>query len=293
VNEFRVAIEQRIEDDTRNLGEALWRHLIGPIAPMLKEAGIKTLMITPYGTLRYLPFAALHDGERYLIERFALSFVTLAAQGDLRDRPKDQWSVAGLGVGREAPNYRRLIAVPEELHGIVRTRPEDPGVYPGVVHLDEAFTEGSFAKALKAHPVVHVASHFVFNPAQGLRSHLLLGDGHELTLDRMRDLSFDFLDIELMTLSACETAMGDGQENGSEFEGLGALVQQRGAKAVIASLWSVADDSTALLMTHLYKGKSEGQSKAAALRQAQMSFLATPRAHPYYWAAFILMGNWL
>ena len=93
--------------------------------------------------------------------------------------------------------------------------------------------------------------------------------------------------------------MGGGSANGREFEGFGALVQQRGAKAVIASLWPVAYASTPLFMQHFYRGLQEGQSKAAALRAAQLALLANAGetegdyAHPYHWAPCVLMGNWL
>jgi len=100
---------------------------------------------------------------------------------------------------------------------------------------------------------VHIASHFVLNPMQRLSSHLLPGDGSKLTLERMKDPSFDFLDIELITLSACETAVRGAKHNGSEFEGFGALVQLQGAKAVIVSLWPVEDESTASLMRHFIR----------------------------------------
>jgi CHAT domain-containing protein len=134
----------------------------------------------------------------------------------------------------------------------------------------------------------------VLNPARGLNSHLLLGDGTTLSVDRLRDVSFDFHDIELMTLSACDTAMGALGENGREFEGFAALVQQRGAKAVIASLWAVADESTAPLMQAFYRARQKGHSKAAALQAAQLALMHSPGyAHPYHWAPFVLMGNWL
>jgi CHAT domain-containing protein/Tfp pilus assembly protein PilF len=294
VHELRLAIDQRLDDDVSRTAQALWRHLIAPVFERLREIGITTLMVVPYGTLRYLPFAALHDGTRYLAEHFAVSILTLAAHGAFRERGTSDWQVAGLGVSREVPGYRRLMAVREELAGIIRTAPGEAGIYPGTICLDEAFNEQNFASALDAHQAVHVASHFVLNPAQGLHSHLLLGDGTTLSLERLRDVSFDFHRIELMTLSACETAMGGGSENGREFEGFAALVQRRGVKAVIASLWPVADESTAPLMQAFYRARREGRSKAAALQAAQLSLLnGGAYTYPYHWAPFVLLGNWL
>jgi CHAT domain-containing protein len=129
VHEFRLAIDQRLDEDMSRIGQALWRHLMAPVIDRLEEIGAKTLMVVPYGTLRYLPFAALHDGTRYVAERFAVSILTLAAHADLRDRGTATWRVAGLGVSRDVPGYRRLLAVKEELTGIVRTAPGELGVY--------------------------------------------------------------------------------------------------------------------------------------------------------------------
>ena len=145
--------------------------------------------------------------------------------------------------------------------------------------------------------MLHLASHFVFKPGTETDSYLLLGDGGRLSLRDLREAGFNFRNIDLLTLSACETAIGGGADaNGREVEGLGALAQQRGARAVMATLWPVADASTGLLMQHFYRLRvgAGGVSKAEALRQAQLLLLrGQPYAHPFFWAPFILMGNWL
>lgn len=104
--------------------------------------------------------------------------------------------------------------------------------------------------------------------------------------------------MNLLTLSVCETAIGGQQASGQEIEGLGTLAQKKGAKGVIATLWSVADESTGQFMQHFYRLRKQGLTKAEALRQDQPEGSYTPDpgapyAHPYYWAPFILMGNWL
>ena len=148
----------------------------------------------------------------------------------------------------------------------------------------------------------------MFRPGNESTSFLLLGDGDKLTLNRIREDKLDFSHVDLMTLSACETALGGGRNaQGEEIEGLGALVQKQGAKGVIATLWPVADESTGLLMRNFYQLREQKKlSKSAALRQAQLVLLkegavnrdnargaAGPHAHPFYLAPFILMGNWL
>jgi CHAT domain-containing protein len=101
--------------------------------------------------------------------------------------------------------------------------------------------------------------------------------------------------VDLLTLSACDTGLGGGRDaQGREIEGLGVIAQQQGAKAVLATLWPVADQSTATLMADMYKQRQDKSlTKIEALRQAQISLLSQPKySHPFYWAPFILMGNW-
>jgi CHAT domain-containing protein len=179
---------------------------------------------------------------------------------------------------------------------------------------------------------LHIASHFKFAAGTEADSFLLLGDGSKLSLKDVRT-RVRFSGVDLLTLSACETAFGGGQDaNGREIEGFATLAQNRGAKSVLASLWPVSDASTSRLMQTLYSSRDKEQlNKAAALQKAQLSLLkgksevsatvdtwrgpvranlpsaanapsalpayranpALPHAHPYYWAPFILMGNWL
>ena len=207
-----------------------------------------------------------------------------------------------------------------------------PDVLPGQMQLDERFTLAQLQSVLD-NPVLHIASHFRFVPGSDA-SFLLLGDGSHLTLRDVRARGLRFNRVDLLTLSACETAVGGGHnENGLEVEGLGVLAQKQGARAVLATLWPVADASTGLLMQRFYQLRQrDNTSKAEALRQAQLvllrgdftagsaasstaaptqergaaratagvaaaaSFTTDPTrryAHPYYWAPFILMGNWL
>jgi CHAT domain-containing protein len=126
-----------------------------------------------------------------------------------------------------------------------------------------------------------------------------LGDGGHLSLAELKTSADLFGGVQLLTLSACNTGMGDG----TEVEGFGALAQRQGARAVIASLWPVADSSTKVLMQKFYRIReaSPGKTKLEALREAQLELLhgsikralKSPYAHPYYWAPFFLMGNWL
>lgn len=313
--------------DPRPLGQELYKLLITPVENDLKQAGAKTLMLSLDGSLRYLPMAALHDGKAYLAERFPLAIYTEVAKDKLREKPVDQWKVAGLGTTRKIGEFSALPAVQQEMDGIVRVKSGNlsKGILPGEVYLDESFTEARFRELTdQPFPVLHIASHFKFIPGTEAQSFLLLGDGEQLSLAEIRSGGWKFNSVDLMTLSACETGLGGGRDaNGREIEGFGVLAQKQGAKGVLATLWSVADQSTALLMQTMYRARQEKRlTKAEALREAQLALItgnhkmptetkvmspinststapayttdpARPYAHPYYWAPFILMGNWL
>ncbi len=303
---FRVALRNPAIS-AEPMARELHKLLIAPLAEDLKQAQARTLMLALDGSLRYIPFAALHDGSRYLIERYDVALYTDVARDNLQFRPGGAVTIAGLGVTRQIEDFEPLPAVKSELESIVRQGAT--GLIRGELKLDQQFSARTLREALaQKHPLVHIASHFVFRPGNESTSFLLLGDGDKLTLNRIREDKLDFSHVDLMTLSACETALGGGRNaQGEEIEGLGALVQKQGAKGVIATLWPVADESTGLLMRNFYQLREQKKlSKSAALRQAQLVLLkegavnrdnargaAGPHAHPFYWAPFILMGNWL
>jgi CHAT domain-containing protein len=274
--------------------QELYRILVAPVEKDLRHANVKTVMLSLDGPLRYLPFGALHDGERYLIERWNMPVYTSITRARLLDQASPNWRAAGLGVTKPWPDFAALAGVRQEIEAIVKT--SAGGAIPGEIYLDDAFT----AKRLKdvsqrSFPLVHVASHFRFSPGTEINSFLLLGNGKRLTLGDIRAENYRFDNVDLLTLSACDTALGGGRdEQGREIEGFGVTAQKQGAKAVLATLWPVADESTSALMTDFYSlHQSHSLTKIEALRQAQLLMKQrTKYAHPYYWAPFILMGNW-
>jgi CHAT domain-containing protein len=332
IREFRRKLGDAHEDPTP-LARQLYDVLIGPIAGDLQQANAKTLMLSLHDGLRYVPFAALYDGKSYLIESLAVVNINPTAMDKLAVAPKPEpWSAYGFGVtkgGRtkSGVNYEALTYAGEELDDVKNTLGGKSKIFK-----DEQFTKSNLQSGLGYYPVIHIASHFEFTPGSIDNSMLLLGDGSTLSLSEIRG-GLNFTNVELLTLSACQTAVGDDKSgaDGSEVEGLGKIAQEKGAMAVIATLWPVADESTALFMNALYKAHQiDHQDKAESLRQAQLTLLhagaqdvATsggqqrglgrsaaalasptsaggspgnpnaPFAHPYYWAPFILMGNWL
>jgi CHAT domain-containing protein len=334
VLEFRSVL-QNPKLDPLPLAQELYKILVGPVAKDLKAAKAQTLMWSLDGVLRYVPMAALHDGKQYLLEQYRNVVFTLDSNARLKDLPSKQWRALGLGVTKA--HGERIPALPgvlDEMRGIIKDEAANAtsGVLPGTIRLDEAFTQEAMLTGLRQRPpVVHVASHFQFQPGDETSSKLLLGDGQFLSLAQIKTLPNVFGGVELLTLSACNTATGGSGANGKEIEGFGMLAQSKGAKAVVASLWPVFDTSTKELMQEFYRLREvrAGTSKAEALRQAQIKLLRgesttevitsrtkerqivheeakpeasikprftpdpkKPYAHPYYWAPFILIGNW-
>ncbi|MBU1653467.1 MAG: tetratricopeptide repeat protein [Gammaproteobacteria bacterium] len=231
--------------DPRPLGQQLHDHLIQPLEALLAEKRPKTLMLYLDGVLRYIPFGALYDGKQYLAERYALPIYTAAARKQLDGQRQEQWRIAGLGASQAHGEFPALPAVKDELNGIVKSGPQDSnGILPGVIHLDEQFTSASLQDSLqRGYPVLHLATHFSFSPGNETRSFLLLGNGDQLDLGRLRtEANYKFQGIDLLTLSACETALDSPGAKGQEIEGLGTLAQKKGAKGVLATLWPVADN---------------------------------------------------
>jgi CHAT domain-containing protein len=242
------------------------------------------------------------------------------------------WRGVAMGVSKDYDHLGELKAVPGELSSVVSSNKTagSHGPVPGTILLDDSFTEAGMETALEQHPqLVHIASHYVFKPGDDTKSYLLLGgkdtggQGFHLTLADLNDEQrMDFKGIELLALSGCQMAVGSNDSDGREIDGLGITAQRKGAKAVVATLWPVEDSSVGLLMATFYKLwiNTPGMTKVEALRQAQLTLLhgasqgtaaasrgitvsdssasaprqlpAAPYANPYYWAPFILIGNW-
>jgi CHAT domain-containing protein len=337
VVEFRQALTNP-EIDPRPAGQKLYDILVKPIEKDLAGIGAETIVWSLDGTLRYVPTAALWDKEKgYLAERFASSVITVASLRTIESAPLEQEKLNALGVGvsKETEGFSALSAVPDELDCIItdannKTVSLAPkcqtGVMSGKKYLDEKFTLQAFEFEAGKYPILHIASHFSLNPGNDRDSFLLLGGGNErrFTVEKLRGLSL--VKVELIALSACNTATPGGEKaNGVEIEGFGVVAQKQGAKAVLATLWSVADDSTQKWMVKFYElyGK-QNLGKAESIRRSQLAMIYgnykpadgntkrgtavfnlngtkqipfnkddnAPLAHPFYWSPFILFGNW-
>jgi CHAT domain-containing protein len=294
-----------IEAGARSLYDTLAR----PVDEIARREGLTRLVLWLDGSLRYVPFSALRSATGYLGERYAIEMLSRngldtrveAGAPSAAALP----SVRGFGVTQAVAGYEPLPGMADELcsvvHGpIAGLRPSCDGALAGEGFANAEFTAARFARLLQpphAYSVLHVGTHFSLRPGNALRSYLVLGDGSRLMLDALSAL--DFTGLELVTLSACQTAMGGGRtDDGREIEGLSAIVQRRGARQVVASLWRVEDASTAQLMRAMYGALVRNPPDvAAALRDAQQSVRAIehdgvrPFEHPYYWAGFVITGT--
>lgn len=310
---FRKAV-QNPSVDPRPLAKELYDILLKPIEKDLQAVGARTLLWSLDSTLRYLPIAALSsDGKAYLVEKYQNVILTPRTRDSLSE-PNAEWKALGLGISEEQtvtlPEYpdqkQKLAALPgtrAELTAIVRddTKPEETGILSGRRFIDKDFTLKNFTESLAAetadgkrkYTVIHLASHFRLG-TDWSNSYLFLGDGKLLSLEDLTNSpSINFGDVELVTLSACNTALG-GASGGREVDSLAGAIQAKSGKAVLATLWEVYDESTAQLMTGFYRLRKEtpALTKAAALQRAQRSLLEGTFSHPYYWSGFVLIGNW-
>ena len=270
------------EEDPTQASQELYALLIEPLHALLDS--VTTLIVSPSGRLRYIPFQALHDGERFLIEKHRIAVVTRVGAF----KPHQTIDIAQTGILALANPDGSLEAAEAEVRAIREIwRPFEAYYGP------EATMENLRDNA-RYYPILHLATHGVLRNDQPQESFLLMAGadgGSRLTFREIPLLPLSW--TYLATLSACQTALGDKGE-GSEISGLAYEFEQQGAATVVASLWAVNDASTADFMIEFYsKLRLPEVSKAEALQAAQLKLLSSPETqHPYFWAPFIMIGDW-
>jgi CHAT domain-containing protein len=290
-------VEQADEfEPYQRTAQALYKELIAPIRPELDRRHITTLVFVPDGALRTIPMAVLYDGDHHLIEDFAIAITPGLELLEPRsiERTNVQLLTSGLSEAREG--FKPLTYVPTELRTIQQYYRN------GTSLQDQDFIEPKLERAMAARPysIVHVASHAVFGD-DASQSFLLTYDG-KMKLDDIERLirPYQLRDhpVELLTLSACQSAKGDGDQERAAL-GIAGIAVKAGARSAVAALWSVDEQATLELMSRFYatlsRQASGGQvSKAQAMRAAQIEMLRGQQFnHPYHWAGFLVIGNWL
>lgn len=298
---IQKSLEESLQQDILPLAQEMYQWLIAPAETLIEESQVETLVFVLDGTLRNIPMAILHDGEKYLIEKdynIALSSgLQLTAPKPLKRQPIKVLA-AGTTQGFAKYNFPPIPQVEAELNEIKRIF-EDSEVL-----LDREFTSENLQRKLTEsdYPVVHLATHGQFGSTSD-RTFIISGndmDGDRLinvnqldNLLRVRTLG-NSQPIELLVLSACNTAEGDSQA----ILGLAGVAVRAGARSTLATLWGANDNATAELMGYFYQNLATNSeiSKAKALKDAQLTLIQSPDSqyyHPYYWAPFVLVGNWL
>ena len=282
INALRKNMTIRNVPEFNRHSRALYDQLFALAAPAIKT---KKLIIVPHGSLHYLPFAALSDGNEYLIDRFSIRVLPSASVLSFLKERARQENRGALIFGNpklEDPKYDLKFAQDEAL-AIGRIIPKS-----NVLLRSEA-SKTNLQNLGIQYSVIHLAVHGVFDPDKPLNSTLLLApDKDSNGLLRASDLYNLALSADLVTLSACETALGK-VATGDDVVGFTRGLLYAGARSVISSLWQVDDEATRDLMVHFYTNLAE-MGKDEALRQAQLK-VKRQYPHPYYWAAFLLTGS--
>jgi CHAT domain-containing protein len=291
---IRNLLGRRSDERWKKPAASLSQHLVHPVLAELRAGQIEHIHLVPHGTLNYLPFALLsldNTGQRRMIEQFTLAYLPTAA-ALLRDGRNNRENTGLLAM---APGRSRLAHADAEAKAIGDMFSSNSRAVVG-----EAATESVFKRDAGDYRLLHLATHGYFNKFNPMLS------GLELESDETNDGQLELheilglrLDADLVTLSACQTALGSGHFSevpaGDDFVGLTRAFLYAGSTSVMATLWEVDDASTLELMKRFYGGLAQaaaGEDKAAALAAAQRALLSSAKySHPYFWAPFVLVGD--
>ncbi len=288
VREFRRKLEKRTTREYLPHAQKVYDWLIRPIEPDLAASPIDTLIFVPDGALRTVPMAALHDGKQFLIAKYAVGITPSLNLTDPRPINRQDMKVLAVGVTEAVQGFPALPNVSEELQELHKLLGSKNLV-------DRQFLAANFEKELKEEQfsIVHVASHGEFG--NDVDNTFLLTFDDKVSLDRLNQMIgvFRFRDdpLELLTLSACDTAAGDDRA----ALGLAGIAIKAGARSALATLWSINDEAAVDLVIDFYRElKDSSISRAAALQRAQLKLINNPRyEHPGFWSPFLMINNWL
>ena len=309
INELEIGISDRNSLKYLPPARLIYNWLFKPLDPYLEAEKIDTVLLCTGPKLRSLPFAALHDGKKFVIEKYNIARIPAFSLTDTTYQPKSDLQVLATGAS-EFEDLPSLPGVETELNTIV------PKLWSGEKILNQDFTVENLRQFHQAgdFDIVHIASHSFFNTGSPDKSFIQFGD-RKLTLDQLANLELDLPQVDLLVLSACETALGNED---AEF-GFAGLAMQAGVKSALASLWTISDAGTVVLMSEFYQELKSTTIKSEALRKAQLNMLQQkvyvegtevkgskiaitlpPNTselelqnfdHPFYWAGFTIIGN--
>lgn len=265
-----------------DLSKELYKLLIQPIENELELVQPNNLVFINDGLFRNIPIGALYDGQQFLLEKYPLS-VTLGLNFITQSQSSGQWRSLTFGLTVAVPPFESLPNVAQETQ-------EVQTILGGSRYLNNDFTFNNLQKQIrkKNYSVVHLATHGRFSG--NADSAFLQAFDQQISLAELENLlDSSQKPIELLTLSACQTAAG----NDRATLGLAGVAVRSGVKSTLGTLWFANDQATVELITDFYRYLEQGMTKSAALRQAQLNQIAIPGSHPSIWASFVLVGNWL
>ncbi|MGB3636695.1 MAG: CHAT domain-containing protein, partial [Rivularia sp. (in: cyanobacteria)] len=308
---FQREVSNPVKTSTKTYlkpAQQLYQWLIAPIETELQAQGIDNLsFITDVG-LRSVPFAALHDGNGFLVEQYSLGLMPSLSLTNTNYTDIKQAKILAMGAST-FDEQNPLPAVPLEINNISKQ-------WKGKSFLNNSFTLENLKSQRSEQPfgIIHLATHAEFRPGKLQNSYIQLSNT-KLRLDEVRKMGWNNPPVELLTLSACRTALGDRE---AEL-GFAGLAVQAGVKSALGSLWYVSDEGTLGLMAQFYQQLKQTPIKAEALRQTQIAMikgemflekgiLQLPQSkniipipslagrsrklvHPYYWSSFTLIGS--
>jgi filamentous hemagglutinin family protein len=308
LNDYRASLRDTSSLDYLEQAQKLYDWVMRPIDAQLQSLKIETVVFVMDSGLRVIPPASLHDGKQFLVERYASANIPSLRVTRLEERDRKNTRVLAMGLTEAREGLSALPAVEVEIRTIANQ------VLSGTTFLDRDFTVNNLqAQRGKAkYGIIHLGTHGKFLQDRSNESFVQFWDG-KLRSSQIPSLRFDQPVIDMLTLSACETAVGNNL-------GISGLAVESGARSILASLWTVSDAGTAPLMISFYKAFPDALSKATALRKAQLDLIkgkvkivnnqivgveglaaiALPKgtgnidiSHPFFWSSFILVGNWL
>jgi CHAT domain-containing protein/Tfp pilus assembly protein PilF len=288
IRSFRRNLEKLTTREYMAQARELYDCLVRPLEEDLKSLPDATLVFVPDGPLRTIPMAALHDGDNFLIEKYAVAITPGLDLTEPRPIERKNLGVLALGLSDAVQGFPPLPFVGREISTI-------RDLFRTKVLFNENFSLSEMEKALRAEhfTILHIASHGQFE--NDLDNTFLLTFDGQLTMDRLDEivglLKFREDPLELLTLSACDTATGDDRA----ALGLAGIAVRAGALSALGTLWHINDQSSSILVSEFYRQLQNPEiSRAAALQKAQLNLLNDRKYHhPRYWAPFLLINNWL
>lgn len=276
------------QEETNETAAQLYRWLIAPIEKEIRKA--RLLVVSASGRLRKLPFQALYnDGEKkYLTEMIPVVNLALLKQLDVPQHSQTELKIFAMANPDPSDPELALPKAEEQVKKIQQAFP-DMRTY---LHGDAVIEKLRWKENDNSYNVLLFATHALLDDESPANSHILLAKGQKLTYENIPEFSPFWPNVQMVVLSACETAVAPQSDN-SAIDSLAENFDLIGIRSIVASLWQVNDDSTSSLMTQFFENLKGGKSLADALQEAQLSLLQDSRySHPYHWASFVLIGDW-